>query len=396
MDVDEKSLEVVNLSRQKLESLGTLAGGIAHDFNNLLGTIIADAELALAELDPESSVGAELQNIRTVAMHASEIVRELMIYAGQDVSGVEPVNLSRLVEEMLQLLKMSIPKSAVLRTDLGRRLPPVLGNAPQLRQVVMNLILNAAEAIGPEGGIIHVVTSRLNSRNGSSRKRRPASPDGDYVCLEVSDTGAGISDEVQARIFDPFFTTKPAGRGLGLSVVKSIVAECAGSIDVISAPGQGTRFEILFPSCTSGARTAAAGKGPACGEGGPIMTGSVLLIEDEEGLRITVAKMLRKQGLTVIEAADGWAAMDLIRNPQQEIQLILLDRTIPGAPSYEVFTEAVKRRPEVKVLLTSAYSREAAESSFDAPQLKGFIRKPYQIAELVELLRKTITAEGPP
>jgi nitrogen-specific signal transduction histidine kinase len=386
---DEPS-QTGNHNRQRLESLGILAGGIAHDFNNLLGMILADAEFALAELPRDSSCRSEIQNIRTVAMRASEIVRELMIYAGLDGGGVmEPVNLSGLVEEMLHLLKMSIPKSTVLRTDLSKRLPPVVVNAPRLRQVVMNLILNAAEAIGPQGGLIHVSTSRLNSRSRSSEKPQPA--DGEFVCLKVSDTGCGISEEVQARIFDPFFTTKLAGRGLGLAVVKSFLDECGGSVRVVSAPGQGTRFELLLPSS---ARPAAPKPSPvaAVAETTHAMSGSVLLVEDEEGLRITVAKILRKHGLSVIEVGDGWSALELIRNPGQGIDLILLDMTMPGPPSHEVFAESRRIRPETKVILTSAYSREAAGPSFDAPQLEGFIRKPYQVGELVELLRKTLTA----
>ena len=250
------------LASQKLESLGILASGIAHDFNNLLGTILADAELALTEVAPGSACGEEIQRIRTVAIRASEIVRELMNYAGQGDTGLEPVDLSLLLEEMLQLLRISIPKSTELKTNFARRLPPVLANAPQLRQVVMNLIINAAEAIGPDGGVIEVVTSRWNSRNGSSGRRRPNLPEGDYVCLEVSDTGGGMSEEVQDRIFDPFFTTKVTGRGLGLAVVKAIVATYGGSVNLTSTPGQGTRFEILFPSAPEAARCARKARPP--------------------------------------------------------------------------------------------------------------------------------------
>ncbi len=377
------------LASQKLESLGILASGIAHDFNNLLGTILADAELALTEVAPGSACGEEIQRIRTVAIRASEIVRELMNYAGQGDTALEPVDLSLLLQEMLQLLRISIPKCTELKTDFARHLPPVLANAPQLRQVAMNLIINAAEAIGPEGGVIHLVTSRWNSRNGSSGKRRLNLPEGDYVCLEVSDTGRGMSEEMQDRIFDPFFTTKVTGRGLGLAVVKAIVATYGGSVNLTSTPGQGTRFEILFPSAPEVARLNRTGPAPV--ETGPRMTGKVLLVEDEEGLRVATAKMLRKHGLSIIEASDGWAAIELIHKREQEIDLIFLDMTIPGASSTEVFAEAQRIRPETKIVLTTAYSREAAAPSFDAPQLKGFIRKPYQFAELMQLLREALS-----
>jgi PAS domain S-box-containing protein len=376
------------LASQKLESLGILASGIAHDFNNLLGTILADAELALTEMAPDSACSEEIQRIRTVAIRASEIVRELMTYAGQGDTGLEAVDLSLLLEEMLQLLRISIPKCTELKTDFARCLPPVLANAPQLRQVAMNLIINAAEAIGPEGGVIHLATSHWNSGNGSG-KRRPNLPDGDYVCLEVSDTGRGMSEEMQDRIFDPFFTTKVTGRGLGLAVVKAIVATYGGRVNLMSTPGQGTRFEILFPSAPQAACLNRSGPAPV--ENGPSMRGTVLLVEDEEGLRVATAKMLRKHGLTIIEASDGWAAIELIHKREQDIDLLLLDMTIPGASSTEVFAEAQRIRPEAKIILTTAYSREAAGPTFDSPQLRGFIRKPYQFAELIHLLHEALS-----
>ena len=208
------------------------------------------------------------------------------------------------------------------------------------------------------------------------------------MCLEVSDTGRGMSEEMQGRIFDPFFTTKVTGRGLGLAVVKAIVATYGGSVNLMSTPGQGTRFEILFPSAPEAARLNRTGPAPL--DTGPGMTGKVLLVEDEEGLRVATAKMLRKHGLSIIEASDGWAAIELIHKREQEIDLILLDMTIPGASSTEVFAEAQRIRPEAKIVLTTAYSREAAAPSFDAPQLKGFIRKPYQFAELMQLLREAL------
>jgi two-component system cell cycle sensor histidine kinase/response regulator CckA len=377
------------VARQKLESLGSIAGGIAHDFNNLLSTILADAELALAEALAGSTCAEEIRHIRTVAIRASEIVRELMNYAGQGESEPEPVDVSLLVEEMLQLLKVSIPKSTLLKTDLNQRLPPVLVNAPQLRQVVMNLILNAAEAMGPEGGVIHVATSRWKPGHKSIGKFSPPTPEGDYVCLEVSDTGPGMSEEVQAKVFEPFFTTKEDGHGLGLAVVKAIVASYGGSIHVTSTPGQGTRFDLLFPvTLATPPNRVAAGLEPA--NNGPGLSGKVLLVEDEEGLRVAMAKMLRKTGLSVTEASDGWAAMEVIRHREREIDLILLDMNIPGASSHKVFTAAQRIRPEVKILLTTAYRRAETVSSFHGPQVKGFIRKPYQFADLVQLMGKTL------
>jgi PAS domain S-box-containing protein len=235
---DLKRMQDEALNRQKLECVGLLAGGIAHDFNNLLGSILADAEIALVDLPQDAPVVEEIQNIKNLAIRASEIVRELMIYAGQETAHLEPVDISNLVEEMLQLLKVSISKNAVLKTDLWTGLPTVQANAAQIRQVVMNLITNASESIGEAPGEIHVNTALVSL------------PDGKYLELVVSDTGCGMATETQAKIFDPFFTTKLAGRGLGLAVVQGIVRNHGGIIHLRSVPGRGTKFQILLP-CSS-------------------------------------------------------------------------------------------------------------------------------------------------
>ena len=238
------------LSRQKLESVGALARGIAHDFNNLLGGILAEAELAEEELAQGQSPLADIQRIATVASRGAEIVRELMLYSGQeDASPVEPVDLSGLIKEMLQLLKVSISKHALLDADLQPDLPPVRGRAAQIRQIVMNLIINASEAVGEKGGTIQVGTSRTVLQQDSSQNDQTHLPAGEYVKLEVSDTGCGMTEEVQSKVFDLFFSTKLAGRGIGLAVVQGIVRDHGGAIDVASAPGRGTTFTVLLP-CT--------------------------------------------------------------------------------------------------------------------------------------------------
>jgi PAS domain S-box-containing protein len=233
---ESKRIQEEAIARQKLESLGVLAGGIAHDFNNLLGSILAEAELGAAELAAGASPSEELQRIMTTAIRGAEIVRELMIYSGQDKSRlVAPVDVSLLVEEMLELLKISISKHVVLKTDLSRDLPACLGNAPQLRQVVMNLIINASEAIGEQDATIGITTSRVTGQDLAAT----GGTEGNYVRLEVSDTGRGMTADVQAKIFDPFFTTKFAGRGLGLAVVQGIVREHDGAINLVSTPATG-------------------------------------------------------------------------------------------------------------------------------------------------------------
>ena len=402
-----------------------LAGGIAHDFNNLLGGILAQAELVMEDLPAGSSIGEEIEKIRAVAIRGSEIVRELIIYAGHDQTHlVEPLDLSELVEDMLELLKVSISKHAVLKTDLDQNVPAFWGNAPQIRQVVMNLLINASEAIGEKEGVINVITGRVSGGKNLAPNRVTDLPEGDYVRLEVSDTGCGMTEEAKAKIFDPFFTTKFAGRGLGLAVVQGIVRAHGGAINLVSAPGQGTTFQVLL-SCTpkrglerqSGITSTSASLWhdpeplieaaqltckPAAilrrmtthrqTERSNAWAGTVLVVEDEELIRLAVSKALRKRGFSVMKASDGSAAMDLIRTHTDDIDVILLDVTLPGSSSWEVFEEAQRLRPDLKMILTSAYDKETVDATFAGLRIEHFIRKPFQLGDLVRLIGSTLCA----
>ena len=390
---DLKRAGVEAVERQKLESLGVLTNGIAHDFNNLLGSVLADAELAESEVASGASPSEHIQRIKAVAVRAAEIVRELMIYSGQDQADLGSVDLSRLVEEMLELLKVSVSKHAVLKTNLLKDLPAVRGNAAQIRQIVMNLIINASEALGEKDGVIRVTTSFAGSGRNLSSISATSLPEGDYLRLEVSDTGCGITEEQQTRIFDPFFTTKFAGRGLGLAVVHGIVRANGGAIHLSSTPGQGTTFQIFLPAAGASPERDLSPPAPCLTAETNGTVATLLLVEDEETLRTSVSKMLSRRGFSVVGAGDGSTAVDLLRRHPGKIDIILLDMTLPGTPSREVIAEAQRTRPAVKVVLTSAYSRETVAQSIDAPIVKGFIRKPFQVGDLVQLLRTTLDAE---
>jgi PAS domain S-box-containing protein len=388
---DARRLHEASAARQKLESVGMLASGIAHDFNNLLGGVLAQAELALGELAAGLRPEEQLKAIRDVAIRGSEIVRELMIYAGKDHETRELVDLSELVSEMLQLLKISVSKHATLETDLGEDLPAIWANAAQLRQIVMNLVTNASEALGERDGAIRVTTRCAKVDPGSSVGTSDRLAGGDYLQLEISDTGSGMSPETQARVFDPFFTTKSAGHGLGLAVVSGIVRGLGGAIHLSSELGWGTTFQILLPSAeAAGHGTSSA---PRTSEDGADSPGSaVLVVEDEDLLRGAVVKMLRKQGFEVFEAADGSSAIEFLRTKDGNIDAILLDVTIPGASSREVATEAAKAHPHIKLVLTSAYSPDVITRAVDAPTTVSFIRKPYKIADLVQTLWSVLSS----
>jgi CheY-like chemotaxis protein len=218
--------------------------------------------------------------------------------------------------------------------------------------------------------------------------------EGDYLLLQVSDTGRGMTEEQKARVFEPFFTTKFAGRGLGLAVVQGIVRAHHGVIQLASAPGLGTTFQILLPCAEALVELQPATAPTLEDEPGSRAAGTVLLVEDEDMLRLSVSKMLRRRGFSVVEAGDGSAAVDRIRTHRHQIDVIVLDVTIPGTSSREVVAEARRTRPDVKVILTSAYSREMVMPSLEEPGVSAFIRKPFPLADLVELLRKTLASAG--
>jgi CheY-like chemotaxis protein len=342
-------------------------------------------------LDAGSSCTEELKAICEVAKRGSEIVRQLMIYAGKESEVVERVDLSKIVEEMLALLRVSVSKHAVMDADLGQDLPATRAGAAQLRQIVMNLITNASDAIGDRAGVIRVITRRVTLGAESARDSESSSK-GDYVALEVSDTGCGMSQETRGRLFDPFFTTKSVGRGLGLAVVSGIVRSLGGAIHVTSEPGKGSTFQILLPCAET--RVAATGDAMSTIEelAGPSQRPAVLIVEDEEVLRQAVAKTLRKNGFDVFEAADGSFAIDLLRANRGQIDVILLDMTIPGASSREVVAEAVKVRSDISVVLASAYGQEMFSRATSIPQIRSFIRKPFQLADLVKTLRRSLAS----
>jgi len=381
---DHKRHQEQLLAAQKLESLGVLAGGIAHDFNNMLAAILTTAESALDGLSEGAPAREELQNIQAVAVRAAEIVKQMMAYSGQEKAQVEAVDLSQLVTEMIHLLKVSITKQARLKCDLPVNLPLVLANPTQIQQVVMNLITNGSEAIGENPGVLTVTTTYVKPVHFGGLGQN-ATAEG-HIRLEVKDTGIGMTEETQARIFDPFFTTKFTGRGLGLAAVQGIIHNHGGTIQVVSAPGQGSRFEILLPCTTQGPKSRiAAGGGMLTADN----TATVLIVEDEECLREAVSKFLRKKGFSIIEASDGSSAVELFRQNAERVDAILLDMTLPGLPGSKVLQEVRCINPATRVVVTSAYSRSTVLPNWEEA---AFLRKPYHLRDLLSVLGKVLAA----
>jgi nitrogen-specific signal transduction histidine kinase/CheY-like chemotaxis protein len=369
-------------ARQKLETLGTLANGIAHDFSNILGAVLAQADLALSRLDSDSVSTGELRVIRDAAMRGADIVRELMIYAGTESPVLVPLDISQVIEEFSSLLKVSVSKHAMIQLDLTKDLPAVRANPAQISQLLMNLVTNASDAIGARTGIIRVITGRIATGSGASRPPTER----EYVQLEVSDTGCGMTPETQAKVFEPFFSANSTRRGVGLAVVDGIVRSLGGAIQLESEPGKGTIIRISLPAAETDSKKidrAASGIVEDLRQS-PVTT--VLLVEDEASLRQAASKMLGKTGLVVIEAADGETALDAMRTRQDRIDVMVLDLTIPGASSREVFEEALRLRADMQVIVTSAYGEDVAAASLQSP-VRRFLRKPYRLADLARLIQ---------
>ena len=382
--------EKLNLERQvrqtqKLESLGVLAGGIAHDFNNILMAVLGHAELALEEISPMSAARGNLTEITTAARRAADLCRQMLAYAGKASFALERVELRELVEEMAHLLKTAISKKAILNLNLERGLPPIQADPSQIRQIVMNLIINASEAIGDRSGVITVSVGATRCDEEYLRKTelREALTPGLYVHLEVTDTGGGMNAETRSRIFEPFFSTKFTGRGLGLAAVLGIVRAHRGALKVYSEPGKGTTFKVLFPALEDAGTEARTNDSSARADWRG--KGTILLVDDEESLIALGSRMLEHLGFTVLTAADGLQAVDLYRERGKEIDFVLMDLTMPHMDGAEAFGELRRLNPEVRVVLASGYSREDVTSRFAGKQLNGVLQKPYTLAKLREV-----------
>jgi two-component system CheB/CheR fusion protein len=388
---DLKQKQGEDLARQKMETVGTLAEGVVHDFNNLLGGILANAELALTGLTTDSKPREELERIRDAGLRGAEIVRQLMIFAGRENEVSESVSVPAIVEDMLELLKVSISKHVRLESDLRKDLSPVRANPSQIRQLVMNLITNASEAIGDRDGVIHLAARKVNVETVVSAVFPERLSSGDYVQLEITDTGRGMTPEVRARIFHPFFTTKSTGsHGHGLMVVQRIVQRLHGGVQISSTPGKGTTFRVFLPCEAS--TVMAAMPDPAFAKATLRSSGAtILVVDDEDLLRQAVSKILRKQGFSVLEAGDGSAALDIMRAHKDQIGLLLLDITLPGAPSSQVYEEARRLKPNLPVVITSAKSAEMASASLTIG-VDNFLRKPFLSADLIEMIQKILSS----
>ena len=377
---------------QKLESLGALAGGVAHDFNNLLTGVVGNASLARMEVPPTSPLVPYLVEIEESAMRAADLCKQMLAYAGKGRFVVQKLDVSTVIRDTANLLQSSISRNATLKMELAEGLPPVLADAAQMRQIIMNIVINASEAIGDEGGTIKITT-------GSQRADRaflggavlaPELPAGNYVFIEVSDTGCGMSRETTERMFDPFFTTKFTGRGLGLAAVHGIVRGHRGAIKVDSAPSRGTALKLLLPAAEG---TIPAEPSPPAKTPDWRGSGTVLVVDDEPSVRLAATRMLEAIGFSVLRASDGREGVETYRLNPQRICAVLLDLTMPRMDGEATLAELRKIRAGVRVLLMSGFNEQEALHRFFGKGLAGFVQKPFNVETLSAKLEVVLAAE---
>jgi PAS domain S-box-containing protein len=386
---ESEKLQRKMLETQKLESLGVLAGGIAHDFNNLLTVILGHTSFLYSTRPPgfDADTADRLGKVVAASHRAADLCRQLLAYAGKGAFLIEKLDLNRLVQDTSRLLELS-PGASQLVFTLAPDLPPIEADASQIRQIIMNLVLNASEAIGSRpGGHIQVTTRTVRLRAGEPPDARPAGglPEGDYVCVEVADNGGGMTAEVLARIFDPFFTTKFTGRGLGLAAVLGIVRAHQGALTVRSTPGQGSTFNIYLP--------AAAGSAVATPVATTVTpfpakraTGTILVADDEESVRHLVSDILRRIGYEAVLAADGAEALELFRTAPNRFRAVMLDITMPKLDGLTVLQRCREVRPRLPGLIFSGHSEQDARGRFGGGNDTVFLQKPFSPESLLDHL----------
>ncbi len=395
MELERRRLEEQMRHAQKLESLGVLAGGIAHDFNNLLVGILGNADLALRGLTGVSGVDDNLQvqinRIKLAATRAAELTRRMLAYAGKGTYVVRPVDLNTLVSEMVDLLNVSVSKSSRLELHLAPDLSAVEGDITQIRQVLMNLVTNAADAVEESGGTIAVHTYELDvDRTMLSSMVVPDTFEpGRYVCLEVRDTGVGIDEKTRSCMFDPFFTTKQTGRGLGLAAVLGIVRSHRGGLIVESEPGRGSSFRVLFPA---GQRAPVEDKASATDPLSWRASGTLLIADDDARVREVLRMMMLEVGFRVIEAENATKCLDMYRRHRGEVTMIMVDLMMPGGGGRAVVAGVRGQGDRIPIIVSSGYSEDSIGADLRDDPLVAFLEKPYELETLVRTMRRQLEA----
>ncbi len=391
---EAQHLQAQLLQAQKMEAVGTLAGGLAHDFNNILTAIQGQAEILLWDKAPEEPGYEELQAIMEACRKVGVLVRQLLTFSRKLPAHPLPVDLNREIKNLSILLARTLPKMIKIELDLAEQLAPVEADSVQLEQMLVNLAVNARDAM-PDGGKLIIATSRASGAADSCPDEVRLSPE-KYVLLTVTDTGQGMPAEVRNHIFEPFFTTKDIGKGtgLGLAMVYGIVQSHHGYISCSSQPGMGTTFRIYLPVSAAPARTpeAADMETPALPRGAE----TVLFVDDEEMLRDLGARILANFGYAVRTAATGEEALKLYRQPESKIDLVIVDLIMPGMGGLKCLKQLMEFDPDARVIVVSGFAPDGDADEALAAGARGFLRKPFDVQEMLQLMRRILAERGAP
>lgn len=380
---ERKRTEEAMQQAQKRESLGLMASGIAHDFNNLLVAMLAQTTLALSKLPTDAPVRTHIQKAVLAAEQATGLTRQMLAYSGGGQMEIEPVNMNQMIQSNIHLCRAAIAKNVSLHMNLDADLPLIEADRSQLQQVIMNLILNAAEAVEATDGSVRVSTNRqmvMAEDTHFGHWTGVALPPGEYVALTVHDTGTGMSSQTRTRIFDPFFTTKEDGQGLGLAAVLGIVRDHQGGLHVESQLGKGTTFQLLF-QISLREETAVSSKTYAPPENPDSQL--ILVIDDEEPVRDAVTDIMEMHNIDVITAVNGQEGISLFIQRKDDIQLVLLDMSMPGLNGVDTLAKLRQIDPEVSIILSSGYSQQQIANEVTVGNHTGFLPKPYDVNMLV-------------
>ena len=391
---EQKNLEVQFAQSQKMQAIGQLAGGVAHDFNNLLTAMIGFCDLLLLRSPPSDPSFADIMQIKQNGNRAANLVRQLLAFSRQQTLQPRILNITDILYELRHLIERLIGENIDLEVTHGRNLGPVKVDQGQFEQVIINLAVNARDAM-PSGGTLTIRTANIRQQYRLLRGHE-AMPAGDYVLIEMTDTGVGIPKENLDRIFDPFFSTKAvgSGTGLGLSTVYGIIRQTGGFIFVNSAPGQGAVFQIYVPHCVATDMAATPRSDVAEKDAAKDLTGhgTVLLVEDDDPVRVFGARALRNKGYKVVEAKSGEAALEFIRNAAEPIDLLITDVVMPHMDGPELVREVRELHPEMKVMFISGYTEDAFRRRLDSDGCIEFLPKPFSLKELAGKVRNVLAA----
>ena len=383
-------LEAELRNRQKIESLSVLAGGVAHDFNNLLGIILGNAELALLDLEPDAPARAAVEPIAQAARRAAELTRQLRDFAGRGRAVMQPLDLNQLLAETAPLLHATVPRNVGVFYHLSGAMPQVEADARQVRQVLISLVVNAAEAIGADTGRITITSGVCQVDSGllDGALLAPELPEGTYAMIEVADTGPGMDSATRERIFEPFFTTRFIGRGLGLPAVLGVVQAHRGAVRVQSAPGEGTVFTVLLPAHAPvlPEPIPAPAVHPAVRRPAPSRV--VLVVDDEAGVQAVAARMAERHGYGALVAGDGATALEVFAANRERVACVLLDLSMPQMDGEQTYRALRLLAPDARVVLMSGYTEEEAGRRFAGLGVAGFLQKPFTSAELCAVLQR--------